>query len=164
MDIQTVFPFYEAVRMIFVILDIFFLGFFIFIIIKAWKFVPDFAKISAPEKIYTLGNVVLQERWESIIGRSNINSMESTRLAILDADNMIDELLNRMGVQGGNITERLENLSPDDFSSLSSLWSAHKIRNRIVHEPDFTIAHEDAQKVIADYGSFLKEIGVIEQK
>lgn len=164
MDIQIIFPFYETLRMIFIILDIFFFAFFVFLIIKSWKFVPHFAKLTSPEKVYTLGNVVLQERWESIASRSNINSAESIRLAILDADNMIDELLNRMGVQGENMTERLESLSSDDFSSLDRLWSAHKIRNRIVHEPDFTITHEDAQKVIADYGSFLKEIGVIEQK
>jgi len=164
MDNTTIVSFYETARMVFIFLDVFFLVFFIFLIVKAWRFVPRYNEASTSERVYTLGNVVLQERWESIIGRSKINSAESIRLAILDADNMVDELLSRMSLKGENMADRLENLSVDDFGSLSRLSSAHRIRNRIVHEPGFTISQEEAQKVIADYGSFLKEIGVIDQK
>ncbi len=153
--------FYEFIRVIFIILDVFLFGFFIFLIIKAWRFVPDFEKISEAEKVYTLGNAILQERWESILARSKINSQESIKHAILDADNMVDELLERMGLKGEHMADRLENLSSEDFGSLNRLWSAHRVRNNLVHEPGFVISHEDAQKAIADYGSFLKEIGVI---
>ena len=152
---------YGLIRAIFIILDIFLLAFFIFLIIKAWKFVPNFEKITETEKIYTLGNVILQERWESIIARSKINTQESIKHAILDADNMVDELLARMGLKGEHMADRLENLSSEDFGSLNRLWAAHRVKNNLIHEPGFVISQEDAQKTIADYGSFLKEIGVI---
>lgn len=152
---------YEFIRTIFIILDIFFLVFFIFLIIKAWRFIPKFRGIPASEKIYTLGNVILQERWDSIIARSKINTQESIKHAILDADNMVDELLERMELKGEHMADRLENLSSEDFGSLNRLLAAHKVRNNLVHEPGFVISQEDAQKAIADYGSFLKEIGVI---
>ncbi len=154
-------PLYEFFKAIFIFLDIFFLAFFIFIIMKAWRFIPKFRGLPSPEKVYTLGNVILQERWESIIARSKINTQESIKHAILDADSMVDELLERMGLKGEHMADRLENLSSEDFGSLNRLWAAHRVRNNLIHEPGFVVSQEDAQKTIADYGSFLKEIGVI---
>ncbi len=163
---------YEFLKTIFIILDILLLAFLAFLLVKGWKYRPNFDLGGEEEKAYTLGNVILAERWESVIGRSKINSPESIKMAIIDADNLVDDLLERMGLGGGDglaskesasasMADKLENLSIDDFGTLNRLWAAHRVRNKIVHEPDFAISHEEAQRTLDDYASFLKEVGAI---
>ncbi len=163
---------YEFIKTIFMIVDVLLLVFLIFLLVKGWKYRPNFNIGEEEEKTYTLGTAILSERWESIISRSKINSPESIRLAILDADNLVDDLLDRMGIGGGDsfaskeskgasMADKLENLSTDDFSTLNRLWAAHRGRNKVVHEPGFVISHEEAQKTLDDYTSFLKEVGAI---
>lgn len=113
------------------------------------------------EKIYTLGTTILKERWESIIGRSKINSSESIKAAIIDADDLVDDILKRMGLEGESMAERMEKLSAGDFAAINQLLAAHHIRNRLVHEPGFSVSHEEANKVLGNYDSFLREIGAI---
>ena len=171
MDNNTI-SLYEFLRTIFVIIDIFLLAFLVFLLVKGWKYRPNFDLGEEEEKTYTLGNVIIAERWESIISRSKINSPESIRLAIVDADNLVDDLLERMGLGGGDgfaskeskgasMADKLENLSADDFATLNRLWTAHRVRNKVVHEPGFVVSHEEAQRTLDDYASFLKEVGAI---
>ena len=163
---------YEFIRTIFIIVDVLLLAFLVFLLVKGWKYRPNFNLGSEEEKIYTLGTAILSERWESIMDRSKINSPESIKMAIIDADNLVDDLLERMGLGSGDgfaskekttasMADKLENLSIDDFSTLNRLWAAHRVRNKIVHEPDFAISHEEAQRTLDDYASFLKEVGAI---
>ncbi|MEK7547213.1 MAG: hypothetical protein AAB536_03495 [Patescibacteria group bacterium] len=171
MDSETTIYLSEFLRTVLIIIDAFLLVFFIFLIIKAWKYKPNFRIGGEGEKIYTLSTAVLNERWESIVSRSRINSPESLRMAIIDADNFVDDVLKRMGLEGdsmaskektgGSMADRLENLSTDDFKTLNRLWAAHRVRNKIVHEPGFVVSREEAQTTLADYASFLKEVGAI---
>ncbi len=163
---------YEFIRTIFIIVDTLLLAFLVFLLVKGWGYRPNFDISEEEEKTYTLGTAILNERWESIVNRSKINSPESIRLAILDADNFVDDLLDRMGLGGGNgfaskektsasMADKLENISIDDFNTLNRLWAAHRVRNKVVHEPGFTVSHEEAQRTLDDYASFLKEVGAI---
>ncbi len=165
MDQQTIVYLYELFKTIFTAANVFLLVFFVFLVIKSVKYRPNF-KIAEEEKkeiVYTLGNVVIRERWQSIVNRSRINSPEAMKLAVIDADNLVDELLKRMGLEGEHMADRLENLTTEDFRSLDRIWDAHRLRNRLVHESGFVVSREEAWKAIEDYASFLKEIRVIEE-
>ena len=158
---DTVVSLYELFRTVFIILDIILFFFVIFLFIKSWKFRPKFVMSPEGEKIYTLGTTILKERWESIIGRSKINSSESIKAAIIDADDLVDDILKRMGLEGESMAERMEKLSAGDFVTINQLSAAHHVRNRLVHEPGFSVSHEEANKVLGNYDSFLREIGAI---
>ncbi|MDP3948511.1 MAG: hypothetical protein Q8Q17_01025 [bacterium] len=152
---------YEFFKIIFIILDIILFVFVIFLIVKSWRFRPKFVMSPEGEKTYTLGTTILKERWESIISRSKINSSESIKASIIDADNLVDDILKRMGLEGESMVERMEKLSAGDFVTINQLLAAHHVRNRLVHEPGFSVSHEEANKVLQNYGSFLSEIGAI---
>lgn len=158
---DTIVSLYEFLRTIFIILDIILFVFVIFLIVKSWRFRPKFVMNPEGEKIYTLGTAILKERWESIISRSKINSPESIKASIIDADNLVDDILKRMGMEGEGMVERMEKLSAGDFATINQLSAAHHVRNRLVHEPGFSVSHEEANKVLQNYGSFLSEIGAI---
>ena len=137
---------YNILRAIFIVVDIVLLCVFIFAVFKGWKFRPKLGVSKPEEKIVTLGNAALKERWEGIVEKTKSGSLESLRIAIIDADKLADDILRRMGLDGKHIADRLEQLSHDDFFSLERLWRAHRVRNQLVHEPDFRISAEERGK------------------
>lgn len=164
MDNNALVSVYDFLKTFFTIVDIFLFAFFVFLIAKSWRFRPKLNAKVGGEKTYMLGNAIIKERWDSVIRRCMINSSESTKLAILDADNLVNELLERMGLEGEHMADRLENLTTEDFATLERLWASHRVRNKLVHEHGFTVSQEEALRVVDDYGSFLREIGAIEAK
>ena len=158
---DTIVPIYEFVRAVFIVLDIILFVFVLFLFVKSWRFRPKFVMTPEGEKTYTLGTAILKERWESVLNRSRINSAESIKASIIDADSLVEDLLKRMGLEGESMAERMEKLSAGDFVTLNQLFVAHHVRNRLVHEPGFSVSHEEANKILENYGSFLKEVGAI---
>ena len=98
------------------------------------------------------------ERWEKVAALYASGSEADWRVAIIEADSMLDELLTLLKVPGGHIGEKLRYLDRKFFPTLDSAWNAHKVRNRIAHEgiafklDSITVANamRDYEKVFRD--------------
>ncbi len=152
---------YDVVRWILIILDIIFVAGLIILIAKTWKFRPALHLKERAKRIFTLRTEVFRERWQSVIKRVNLASPESMRLAIIEADGVVDAILKDIGISGEHMADRLMRIAPESLLSLNRLWRAHRLRNELVHTPGFAISAEEAKKTIDDYESFLKEIGIL---
>ncbi len=98
------------------------------------------------------------KRWQDI--ESKINSFEPNdwKLAIVDADIILDEMLTKMGYEGEGIAEKLKQIDKADFHTLDNAWSAHKLRNKIAHEGSaFRLSKEEAEKAITDFKKVFQE-------
>jgi hypothetical protein len=157
-SIQIIF---NVLRIIFIILDVILVAGFIILIVKSWKFRPALHLKERAKKIFTLRTEVFRERWQSVIRRVNLASPESMRLAIIEADGVVDAILKDVGISGEHMADRLMRIAPESLLSLNRLWRAHRLRNELVHTPGFTLSAEEAKKIIEDYESFLKEIGIL---
>jgi hypothetical protein len=92
------------------------------------------------------------------IGSDNPNDW---KLAIIEADIILDELLKNAGYVGATLGERLKNISPNQLKSLDDAWQAHKVRNQIAHAgSDFVLTHKLAQDTIKQYRRTFHELGV----
>ena len=154
---------YNILQGVFIVVDIVILCVLVFAIFKGLQFRPiiTVSESKPEEKTLTLRNAVLKERWEEILKKAKSGSLETLQLAIIDADNLVDDILRRMGLEGKHVADRLEQLSPDDFASLGRLWRAHRVRNQLVHEPDFKLSAEEGSRTLSDYEAFLKEAEAI---
>jgi len=89
------------------------------------------------------------KRWERVVKLINSQNATDWKLAILESDIMLGEMLDAMGYRGDSIGEQLKQIEKADFTTLDSAWEAHKIRNSIAHEgEEFLITHREAQRVI----------------
>lgn len=84
------------------------------------------------------------------------------RLAIIEADRLLDGALKDIGYSGKSLAERLQNLKPWHIGNIQDVWDAHKLRNRIVHEPGARLSHYDAETAVKIYEKALKDLGLIE--
>jgi hypothetical protein len=74
------------------------------------------------------------------------------KIAILEADSILDELLEDLGYVGANLGERLKAVPKGSVKNLEAAWSAHKVRNRIAH--DTAAASLDKREAIDTIGNF----------
>ena len=98
------------------------------------------------------------ERWEKV--EKHIESQNPTdwRLAILESDIILDEMLQKMGYKGEGIGEMLKTVEKSDFLTLDAAWEAHKVRNNIAHQgSEFVMSHPEAKRVINLYKQVFEE-------
>ncbi len=88
------------------------------------------------------------------------DEVSSYHLSVLNADKLVDQALRESGAKGQTMGERLKDISVD-FSDLNGLWTAHKLRNRIAHEPDVNVSYDEARYALSCFRKALKDLGAI---
>jgi hypothetical protein len=83
------------------------------------------------------------------------------KLAIIEADIILDQTLKGRGYAGTSLGERLRSITPSQLSSIDDAWDAHRVRNKIAHEgSDFVITRRIVDETIARYMRVFREFGV----
>jgi len=102
-------------------------------------------------------------QWQVVLDHVNSESPAEWKLAILEADSMLDEILDFEGYQGESVGEKLKSMDPLDLPSYSEAWEAHKVRNQIAHEGAATIdfSKKIARDTITKFGKVFKDFGHI---
>lgn len=102
------------------------------------------------------------KRWQKIIDHVNSDSESDWRLAILECDIILDEMLTKMSYHGDTLGDKLKAVEKSDFLSIDKAWEAHKIRNDIAHRGgDFQITDREVRRVVALYEEVFKEFHYI---
>lgn len=113
----------------------------------------SFRKAKLPERI--------SRDWQKIQERLEKEDEASLKLAVIEADNLIDEALRRMGLEGKDMGERLEKLTQQNLNSINDLLDAHRLRDLIVHQPNIIITKDQVQSAIKGYQVVMKELEII---
>lgn len=104
----------------------------------------------------------LTEKWEKIVKLSESQNQSDWRLSIIEADIILDDLLQKLQLPGDTMGEKLKAVEPSDFTTIEAAWEAHKARNMIAHEgSDFLINQREIRRIISLYESVFKEFCLI---
>jgi hypothetical protein len=103
-----------------------------------------------------------KEQWEGILKRLGSHNESEYKVAIIEADKMMDELIKKLGYGGENMGERLDNIPEGQLENLDGIREAHKVRNQIIHEDDFVLSKDIAKENLDKYADILRQFGVIE--
>lgn len=99
----------------------------------------------------------MRKRWNNILGRLESGNTSQYKVAIIEADALVEEFLKGVGYRGENMTQKLEQVGQTHLDEhRETLIEVHKLRNRIVHEADFELDQETAKDAIKVYENFLK--------
>lgn len=106
--------------------------------------------------------VLVNEKWQKVLVHINSTNPSDWKLAILECDIMLSDILEKMGYMQPSIGEKLKSIEPSDFTNIENAWEAHKIRNAIAHEgSDFLINEREAKRVIGLYETVFREFEYI---
>lgn len=102
------------------------------------------------------------ERWQQILSYAASDDEELWRLAIIEADVMLDEMLEAAGYQQESLGDKLRSVEKSDFRTIEQAWEAHKLRNAIAHEGSaYDLNRRELQRAINQYRQVFNEFGFI---
>lgn len=104
----------------------------------------------------------LRKRWGDVKKRLEAEKESEYKVAVIEADAIIDDLIKRMGYAGGNLGERLAAVPIGQLENISDMAEAHEIRNKIVLDGSFEISREEAKKTLEKFESLLRYFEVLD--
>ncbi len=123
-----------------------------------WLFVQDFWEFLT---FRPFGAKKITRIWNKIVRRLDAGLESEYKLAIIEADDMLDTSLKRMGYMGQTIEEKLEKLTAATLTNIQDVYTAHKIRNNIVHNPDYRLGLEEARSTIDIYEKAFNSLQIL---
>ncbi len=121
---------------------------------------PDVQEIPGfqVEEIMPIEQLEKENRWQHIQDLIKSYNENDWRQAIIEADIILEEMLEKMQYDGITIGDKLKNVERSDFVTLDKAWSAHKVRNQIAHDgSNFKLTRDVAEKTIKDFEEVFRE-------
>lgn len=98
------------------------------------------------------------KRWENIMARMSSLHESDWRLAIIECDILLNEMLIKMGYHGESIADKLKLVERSDFETIDLAWEAHKVRNRIAHSgSEYHLSKTEAERTFELYKKVFEE-------
>lgn len=150
---------------------------FIFSAILAWAIISTYRKymkvygemhkpLHPPKEIvYGVAQTAekyVNPKWAKVLEHVNSQNPADWKLAILEADIILDQMLDKMGYHGATMGDKLKSIEPSDFTNLQEAWEAHKVRNSIAHQgSDYEVSKPEAERVIRLFKKVFEEFEFI---
>ena len=107
-------------------------------------------------------SVIENPKWKLVEDHINSDDPNKWKLAIIEADIILSELLDSLHLPGEGVGEKLKSVEQSDFNHIEEAWEAHKIRNAIAHQgSDFLLTQREAKRVVRLYKSVFEEFEII---
>ncbi|MBU1255438.1 hypothetical protein KKE74_01480 [Patescibacteria group bacterium] len=153
---ESIFPF----KVISLIISALFIAIIIFLLIKIRKDIEKFLG-QAVESIAAPGlpKREMNKSWQIVLDKLESVEKDSYKMAVIEADKIFDDIIKRIGYKGDDMGERLKQINPAQIANIDEIWQAHKLRNRLVHEPGFQINQFQAKRSIEIYQRAMEDLG-----
>jgi len=154
---QTLYP----IRVAFAIFSaFFFIGTVWFFLKTSWFkkiFLQDFVEILTYKGYWNIG---AKNQWRKITNKLKKRKEEDCKLALIEADNMLDEALAQLGYAGNILEERLNQIKEDMVSNMSDVHEAHAIIGSVKHDPNYKLSVNQADWVLDIYRKIFRDLEI----
>lgn len=103
-----------------------------------------------------------KQKWEKIKVRILSDNPSEYKVAVIEADNMIDDIVGKLGYKGESLAEKLGNIPEGHLEHLDEIRDSHDIRNKIIHDEEFVLTREEAVRVIKNFEKLLYYLQVLD--
>jgi len=96
-----------------------------------------------------------REKWNALRKMAESDKENDWKVMIIKADDMLFNLISKLGYGGENMGEVLEKVESGHFEGIEKVKEAHEMRNRIIHEEELKLELETAIEIMDKYETFL---------
>ncbi len=118
-----------------------------------------FVKAFWARRKHELDREVMRKKWARVQSLIDSPDPENDRLAIIEADKLLDFVLTAMKMPGGGVAQKLQ-FATNKYYELKRVRWAHGLRNRIVHE-EVRLSHREARAAVGEFQRALKVLGAL---
>jgi hypothetical protein len=101
------------------------------------------------------------KEWKRISARIKSGEESDHKLALIEADDLLEERLRAMGYKGGKMQDLLSQVPGTILPNVEEVIRVHQLRNNIVHDPDYKLDPEEASEAISIFERALQELGAV---
>lgn len=123
---------------------------------KLWRVVR---RLFAP-KLEGMDRAGIRARWAEIERLVATGENMALKMAVLEADKLLDHALKAMAMSGTTLGERLK-FAAYRYPNIRKVWWAHRLRNSLAHEPTFRLEAHTAKRAIKEFEKALKMLNVM---
>jgi hypothetical protein len=99
-----------------------------------------------------------EHKWREL--QKLCSKSETWPMAIIRADNLLDEALRKSRYKGKTMGERLVS-AQKSLSNNDGVWFAHKLRNKLVHEVEIAISEKEVKNALIGLRQALRDLGAL---
>jgi len=136
------------------------LGLFFFVLLTVGGLViaKVVKQLKKPE-LFGMSEEKVRETMDEINEQAE-QSVMGAKLAVIEADKLVDNVLRAMVIPGETMGERLK-AAAHNYPKIREVWPAHKLRNQLVHDSDFNLTQNRAKRALQDFEKALKTLNVL---
>jgi hypothetical protein len=97
-------------------------------------------------------------QWKKIEKRLESKIEADFKLAILEADDLLNKAMDEIGYKGKDLTEKLEMINEEIISNLKELKEVRKVREDIISDPTYRLSEEETKKILKVYEKAIKDL------
>lgn len=102
----------------------------------------------------------MRRRWQDIENMATRGSELDRKMAVLEADKLLDTALKSLAMPGTTLGERLK-FAQYKYPDLRDVWGAHRVRNQLAHEAGFRLDAGTARRALNGFQKALTRLGAI---
>lgn len=95
--------------------------------------------------------IVAENDWQKIFNRLESGREIDLKLAIIEADKILNKKFDDMGILGRNLRDKMENLPPEIITTIGNLNSARQVLDDLLKNDQLKMSKETALKTIDIY-------------
>jgi hypothetical protein len=103
----------------------------------------------------------MTQEWENIIKRLDSGDEANYKLAVIEADKLLDTVLKKLTIPGSTMGERLKAIPVSQLPSIDNVWQVHRLRNHLVHTTEFVLTENKAKQAMTIYKQAFTELKVL---
>lgn len=113
-------------------------------------------------KVPSLKKSKYVQRWESIKGHLTEGSVSSAKVAVIEADKMLGETLEKIGHKGQDTGERIATIKPGQMIGIEEAGESHEIFKKIVQDPAYEISLDEIRSVLDGYEKVFRGLELLD--
>ncbi len=107
-------------------------------------------------------NGLRNPKWERIEAHAKSGNNSELRMAIIEADIMLFDVLKQSGFPGNTLGEILKNTDKSKLATIDYAWSSHRVRNELAHQgADYVLGRSTAEEALEGYRRVFTELDLI---
>ena len=105
--------------------------------------------------------VKIEKDWKEIAKQAKDENEAERKMAVIEADDVINEVLGKLGYEGEDLLEKLDGLNKEIIPNIEEVREAHRKRRDIVYDPNTALSKEEAVEIISVYEEIFEDLQVL---
>ncbi|MFA6918332.1 MAG: hypothetical protein WC285_05945 [Candidatus Gracilibacteria bacterium] len=102
------------------------------------------------------------EKWEGIKRNAQSENVPKTKIAMIEADQMLGETLEKIGYKGKDTGEKIAEVKPGQLIGIEEAAHAHEIFKKIVHNSSYKIGPVEIQAALDGYEKVFRGLELLD--